>query len=324
MNAVSKLRGLVARSLLFVAPAAILTACPQDAEPPPSTPSDAGDGEGGVADASDASDASDAGDGGGPTGKYTATITTTQWSFMQPSAPKYVQHVELASFVVTEPSKPSGCITTTDGACKAVECFYDGGPSVDAGDDAYLSAGTVTIEGGATTVPLTRDMGGTYGAVGGTTLWSGGEQLRAKTTGDATGVATPLDVGVTAPHQVTVTSPALAPPASVIVDRNQPFAMAWTGGMAGTVRVSLTALSGTQKVTVTCDFTASAGNGAVSLPVLARLPQSVDGGLGTKTLSVVSLSKTEVLVGDVATSFVAQTNAVTPSGLNATTTIWVQ
>jgi hypothetical protein len=280
------------------------------------------DGGGGGDGGEGGSDGGGGDGGGGVTGKYTASMGTTLTKYAQGMV-MIAQHTEYGSFYLTPPTAglPSNCTGSTDGACSAVECVLGDAGAGDAGTGVqYLSAGMVTMSGGTTPVMLTRAAGGTYSAQGMGALWAGGAMLKMTTTGDMGGVATPLDIGVVAPHQVTVTTPQIMGLNPIPVNRAQPFPVAWTGGVEGTVRVSFGELVAGRSRAISCEFPASSGSGSIPTSMLSKLTPSGDAGgpgLGGTVFSVTVLSRAEKLIGDVGTSFVATTNGLTPTGANA-------
>lgn len=311
-----KRTSLVLFSVLFSLPLTALGACGGSG----STTADGGGGDG-----------NGGGDGGGggdtamPQGKYTASFSSTMTKYMSTMV-SVTSHTEGASFFLT-PSMtglPSNCMGTTDGACVAVDCSLEGGAAIDGGGIAFLSAGTVSIEGGMMPVSLMRLMGGSYFAQGMSVLWAGGESLTAKTTGDMAGIAAPLGVQVVAPHQVTVTQPVIMSLGMPItVNRAQPFDVKWTGGVEGTLHASITVLGGGRSVAAACDWPASAGTGSMTTTVLGKLPTGMNPGSGN-IFSVTVQNRTYMLIGEVGTGFTAQTNGITGTGANAVATVMIQ
>jgi hypothetical protein len=314
MSLSSKRVGVLGIACLLVATGLAAAACGGSG-------GDAADGGGGGGDGGGSGgDGGGGGGDGGVTGKYTAAMGTTLTKYAQGMA-TIAQHAEYASFYLTPPAAglPINCTGTTDGACSAVECVLGDAGAGDAGVQ-YLSAGLVSMSGGTTPVMLTRAAGGTYSAQGMGALWTGGAMLKMTTTGDMAGVATPLDIGVVAPHQVTVTTPQIMGLSPIAVSRAQPFPVAWTGGAEGTVRVSFGELVAGRSRAISCEFPASSGSGSIPTSMLSKLTPTGDAGgpgLGGTVFSVTVLSRAEKLIGDVGTSFVATTNGLTPSGANA-------
>ncbi len=295
------LRAFVLASTCLVSTLAIL-ACSGGGDGGNPGSDDAGAGnEGGGGDAG----------GGGDTGSSTPNkgggVYLTSYDYTVASTP-VVGMTASAAFSGTYSTAPGPCTVAPAGdACTITQCTAGSGG--DAGAPVAVSAGAITITGGTTPVNLTPNGSG-YDAVNGkTTLWNGGEELHAV----AAGADVPaFDVKLTAPSYVTITAPVFpSQGGSVAIVRSQGLNVAWTGGAAGDVRVTVYGGSAQQTVTVTCNFPAAGGSGTLSASLLGNLPA----GGTTNGITMQVVSETNTVVSNWGVRFFAETLAKTSSGI---------
>ena len=204
------------------------------------------------------------------------------------------------------------CTASTEGACTFQDCASgDGGVPGDAGAPIYLSAGTLDVIVGSNTFTTTRMANGEYRAQAMSSLYMGGESVRAKATGDPMG-APAFDLSVTAPARITVTMPAYPPMGSITISRAQPFSMVWTGGVAGTVNVAVSTYPAGHTLAVSCKADASTGGTTIPTNMLAKLAS------GNGFLSVFHFTSTAMVQGDWGLGLYAYNTAVDPSGRGVT------
>lgn len=153
----------------------------------------------------------------------------------------------------------SVCEKTTLGDCEFSVC-----PTTDAGQAGdYLSAGTVTITGLDSALPLaSRTANAAYmSSVFSNYLWTTSRPVTVTVTGSPDVPAFTMDT--VAPHPIVVTAP-IPTPSSPLVDysisRATDLAVTWTGGVEGKVIVTMGNVSGS----LTC--TVDATKGTLSVP----------------------------------------------------------
>jgi hypothetical protein len=209
-------------------------------------------------------------------------------SLGQASIQTYTIGSAAADFSTTEHLTLLGCTVTFTGNCKVLSCP---GGAVDAGVlvVTHQSAGPVTITG--TTPSITLQPGTDGGAYVGQTflgaLWSGGETLSVS----AAGAEVPAFFGqsVQAPSTITLTAPVCSlASCSQPIDRAAPLQVTWTGGVYGTVYVTVSSAPLGPVAVVQCSFPAGAGSGSIAPAMLANLPAALDGGA---TFSIVNMSQ---------------------------------
>jgi hypothetical protein len=107
-----------------------------------------------------------------------------------------------------------------------------------------------------------------------------------------------------APSNIVLAAPAC--PASTCPDlnRTQDLAVAWTGGVAGTVSFTVEADGADTENTVTCEFDAKAGSGSVPHALLELLASPTSGD-GSGSLSVISHSVRQFTLGGLPSLFEA-------------------
>jgi hypothetical protein len=156
-----------------------------------------------------------------------------------------------------------------------------------------VSAGTVTVTGGATTpVTLAIQQGSYYIATGTTALFNGGETLVFATSGATAPASTTTLVAPTPP---TLTTP--GPLTSYTLSRAADYPFVWTGVGPGTLEVVLqinpgSLTPGTKYGGVRCSFRLVDGSGMIPSAALSLLPA----GNGQLNFGAANVGRT--IVGD--------------------------
>ena len=186
--------------------------------------------------------------------------------------------VAQAEFVVVRGDAGAArCKTTSLDSCDVEACSGNAVPFAD-----FVSAGPIHLTGLTSGAPTSWvPMGASYlSMTAQETWWSGGETVSVRAEGD---IAPAFEASLTAPTAVTVTgAPRFWDNAGTpeVVATNG-LAVAWSGGKPGDlVRVKLIEAknpSGTESITVRCDFEASKGQATVSGAVLAMLGKATVG-----------------------------------------------
>jgi hypothetical protein len=214
-------------------------------------------------------------------------------------------HSVLASFSTTESVSGQGgvsCATRTEGACQVSTCTVAasdaGTPDAGAADagsgPAFDSAGVVTLSGGQLAAPITLTPSGddSYPFNSGAgAIFAGGDSIKVS----AAGATVPaFESTAAAPGDIVVTSPTFTS-LQTTIDKAQPLDVAWTGGGAGNVAVTISG-AGAQTVSIQCSFPASGGTGVVPAAALSDL-----GGSGAISISPSVVTK--VQAGDYAITY---------------------
>lgn len=213
-----------------------------------------------------------------------------------------------ASFRAQGQAQPTGWICTdqTIGDCVVSSCDVD---TADAGTASYPQAGAITLSGGTGTATITPDANGVYADVNkpGSTLWAGGETLSVQAAG---GDVPAFSGTITAPSQLTITSPALVTGNSWPIPRSSDFAMTWTGDSAGQLTVTIRAFTnGNQHRTdATCRFAAATHAGSIPASVLGQLPA------GSGAIVALVASDQAIAAGGWTVHVQALSGAVDPTG----------
>lgn len=129
--------------------------------------------------------------------------------------------------------------------------------------------------------------------------------------GDAMGVPG-FSGTVTMPARVTFTSPTVDVATPLVLQRTQPFALAWSGGTTGNVTATITSSGTSRSVTAQCSFAATARNGTVAPDVLSTL----DAGPAVMLLSVED--SRELVAGEYTITLSAASTDVTGGIVRAT------
>lgn len=202
---------------------------------------------------------------------------------------------------------PGSCSHTVDGACEIVDCPK----GLTAPTLVQYGAGTLSITGAA--VPL--QMQSPYTSASSTKgLWSGGEVIHAVATG---GDVPPFDLKLTAPAQVSITTPPSPPYTNgvpkITFNRSNPLVVTWVNGTFGTVDIDFMGTTPTNHVIqVTCSYPAAGGTATIPTSVLNAIPNT---GFGNYTYwTVTSRAAVEEVYGDWAIRFLANFRAVFSSG----------
>ena len=163
-----------------------------------------------------------------------------------------------------------GCTAVVLGDCTARDCGSAIRGSV---SETYQSAGTLAVKGPSIDVQLEAkaDPLLQYGSsLSGLAQWAGGESLTVTTTG----AEVPAFAGeaITAPSFVSLTAPSCPMSDCGTIPHDVPLLLRWSGGTNGTVSLRLNGSSdGEPGKSVTCNFAASAGTGAVPAEMLSTL-----------------------------------------------------
>jgi hypothetical protein len=161
-----------------------------------------------------------------------------------------------------------GCAEVVAAGCNVITC-PTAGSSEDAGPPVYVSAGSISITGGTTSLELTPSSGETYQINGSGAFFNGGETLTVQATG---GAVPPFAAQVTAPSQVTVFEPIPAPDeGSLTISRDVPLSFGWSGSTAGQVVVVAASSGPTSYVNLQCAFSPTGGGGAIPVGVMQML-----------------------------------------------------
>ena len=186
-------------------------------------------------------------------------------------------------------SSSMNCTITPDGACSFYDCT-----NTDAGTSptpTYLNAGALEVDVGANMIMPMQMANKEYRAVGNMPLFTGGEMVRAKATGDPMG-APAFDLSVTAPSRITMTQPTYPPMGGLQIARTGAYDLKWTGGTSGKVYASLATYPTGGYKAVACNVDASAGG--ITFPATSMAKLTAGGGY----LAVSCLSQTYVVQGD--------------------------
>jgi hypothetical protein len=162
-------------------------------------------------------------------------------------------------------SGSSSCTPTTQGACQLYTCTTTSDDNVDPA--TLVQAGDVTIKGlGADLVlPYMSAQSGYFTSSQGY-LWTSSKAATVTVSGSAQVPA--FSLGVTTPNPITVTSPVAqigSTGATYTISRSGDLAVTWTGGVNGTVNVTLSSSDAPAgSASISCMVDASAG--AVTVP----------------------------------------------------------
>jgi hypothetical protein len=190
------------------------------------------------------------------------------------------------------------CTTEMAGACTFKTCM-----PVDAGLPplpVYTSAGDVKVTGGTipSTLALTMEDGGIYqmSAAGMDIVVKNGDTIKVTASGGDVPAFNDLQV-VAAPSFMLT-----APPCSTdcgSLDRTADMPVAWSGINAGKLHVVMFTNGSGPTQTITCDFSAADGKGAVPTTLLSKLPAPAgDGGSSTVAFNVQAMNDGHTVAGD--------------------------
>ena len=211
------------------------------------------------------------------------------------------------SFILSDGTGDSGCITGQHGPCSLSHC--GGGTST----YQFVSAGVVTASAGEHTLSLAPNADHTYTPITGAgRVWNAGQPLEVRADGDTVPAFFTLLDGV---DPVLVTAPEYpAPGTPLTVDRGTDLAVAWEYGGAGRVIVILattTNSGGTpESISLVCQYPASDGSAAIPSSLLAMLPTDGDG-----SISISGGDAREVAAGDWTVVVEEYVSALLPSGI---------
>jgi hypothetical protein len=183
----------------------------------------------------------------------------------------------------------------TVGPCKVTSCI--------ATPSGAVSAGTITMTGGAQPVMLVPGTDNKYTQLTATTkLFNGGESVTFAATGADVAA---FSVSLTMPDKAMITAPAKPPStAGLNIPRSQDFAVSWSVGGTGHVQIALYHTAADRYLF--CGFKASAGGGAIPPAALAKLPA------GTGVFVMASIAEGDHVAGDWGIDVSGYFNAVWP------------
>jgi hypothetical protein len=195
-----------------------------------------------------------------PTGQFGAVVATQTLS----STGTFTTLT--ASFAAAKPATDPGCTQQAAGAgCVAVTC-----PNVNAKNPASVQAGAITAKSSGGTLVTTPDATGAYDRAGfASELWTA---PTAALTFSAAGGAVPA-FGDTfcGPAPATLSKPATAPGAGLVIDRSSDLALQWTGGAVGDLEVAFREAGDASSLEVRCFFTGASGQGTVPKAALGMV-----------------------------------------------------
>lgn len=166
----------------------------------------------------------------------------------------------------------SSCTPTTQGACQLYTCTTSSDSNVDPA--TLVQAGDVTIKGlGSDLVlPYMSAQSGYFTSSQGY-LWTSSKAATVTVSGSAQVPA--FSLGVTTPNPITVTSPVAqigSTGSTYTISRSGDLAVTWTGGVDGTVNVSLSSSDAPAgSASITCMVAANAGTVTVPAAFMSQL-----------------------------------------------------
>ena len=201
------------------------------------------------------------------------------------------------------------CSHTVDGACEIVDCPNGLSPPT----QVKYGAGTLSITGASVPLQLQSPYTSASSTEG---LWSGGEVIHAVATGSD---VPPFDVKLTAPSQVSVTSPPSPPYTNgipkITFTRSSPLMVTWVNGTFGTVDIEFMGTTSTNHaVHVTCSYPAASGTATIPTSVLNAIPNTDVAYTHYTYWIVSSRALAEQVYGDWAIRFLASFRAVFSTG----------
>jgi hypothetical protein len=176
-----------------------------------------------------------------------------------------------AVFGTTKPPAEAGCSQEPVGAaCVAVTCPRGAGAS-----NAGPAAGSIVAKSLGGMLTTTPDAAGTYHLAQLTQpLWAPQAALAFSAAGGATPAFGESFCG---PAAATITKPAGAPGAALVIDRSSDLQAQWTGGSIGELELVFRddASQADSTLEVQCFFDAAAGQGGVAKAALAKIGPGV-------------------------------------------------
>jgi hypothetical protein len=195
------------------------------------------------------------------------------------------------SFRRLNPNSDLPCSVRRVGECYVEDCRRDSS-NLSLDSTVPVSAGVVSVEGGATTLTATPERSGYYMPLSGAgALFEGGESLRVSAAGDANGVPA-FRAMLTAPGAMQVHALPFVGGAGVI-PRDAPFRVTWEPGTGSveSVMVHLEVTEGgtsfqTRNVEAICVAPRTAGAVEIPTEVLGLFPAGVAGNIAVLGASV--------------------------------------
>src|ERR1700733_8726202 len=164
---------------------------------------------------------------------------------------------------------PSACTITQAGPCSVSVC-----PRINTGPDCaepMVGAGAIAFSGGLIAIATAADKN----EGGQMVVWSGGERLDVTAAGDPNGVPAFAQT-VIAPSPFTLTSPSFASP--VVIDRESPLEIIWSGGVTGEIIVTLSHDVPPEPTYQTMTCMAQASSNLLTIPASAFVPMGSGAG----------------------------------------------
>ncbi len=204
-------------------------------------------------------DASTSGDAAAPSGKIGIIALTQTVETLPAPAGTIVAAGAVAQFGFRTGS--SSCTSVTSGDCQLFTCT----PGSSTPGTDLVQAGSITVTGLATSVSLSymAAQSGYMSSAYGSYLWTASTPATVVVTGSVDVPA--FTMSVVAPNPIVVTSPLAQGGSTYAISRATPLAVTWTGGVEGSVTVSLASNTGPNgQVSISCSV--DAGMGKVTVP----------------------------------------------------------
>jgi len=174
----------------------------------------------------------------------------------------------------------------------------------------FADAGPISVIGGLSPIEIFfNDVNYAAYASGDSALFTGGETLQLTAVGGSKIGA--FSTELTAPTNLQLTSPSIAPGNALDITRSDQLTFQWTGGNADTstqVHIKTRPPEATF-VDILCSWPSTLGEGSIPLMVMQKLPA------GAGTITVRAINATSTMVEDWGPiECIAETPATTPDG----------